>query len=370
MSPRRFPVTAFLICTLAALSQSSRGEDAGVGEEWVTPDETTHFRYFRVGEVPDDVMRNVASSLNREGPRVLGSLGVDADAYGDDLMFRESTRVVIWQLQTEFSQSFGSGEVPGGAAQFAGGYVSVLPERREIRLFNRGPATATTAVHEFVHVASLAINPQIAHRPTWLWEGVAQYLADERPDTTALSCLTQSRAPTMEQIEEFPQSLVYNWVSYLMVQFVAARGGNDAIIDMIKTNADFEAVLKLTEKQFYQGWLAYVRERYPLSDDLESMTAQELGRQLPDYTFDSLETRLSAYLAPDGSMLIGRDGQVTMRARWSIDPAGHVIREAADLPTSRSTWFELGEDRYRMAPAKDCRYQNYVRRSGNPEGLK
>ena len=118
--------------------------------------ETAHFRIY-ADAVPDAVLQDVATSLERELPRYQADLQVAANR-------PFSVRVV----QDE-SAWFAGVQSYFGRRIDTSGYVTGPEELRVLA----GSRVARNATHELAHCVSLYANPTIANNPRWLWESVA-----------------------------------------------------------------------------------------------------------------------------------------------------------------------------------------------------
>jgi hypothetical protein len=139
------------------------------------------------------------------------------------------------------------------------GYVTGPDQLRVLAV----PAVARNATHELTHCVSLYLNPTIANNPRWLWESVALYENGELVDPRTLDYLVAGRPPTLAELDADVTSSrrVYE-VGYTIGEFVVARGGQQALVGLIRANGDTGAVLGLSATAFVDDWLAFVRQRY------------------------------------------------------------------------------------------------------------
>jgi len=349
---------------------STPPERTDVGSEWHPPTAIEDFRFIRVGEVADATMREVASALVDGAPRVLETLGISRQTHGSDAMFTKPVDVFLWHNQSEFAEAFvgSGGEAPGIPENFADGYVRHPPEFREIHVFDRGEDSGRIVLHEYAHVVTLAIQPNLPHKPSWLWEGAAQYLADKPPEPKNLGCLTNENAPSMLEIHDFPGALVYNDVAYYMVEFIVQKHGFDKLLELIYENGNTERVLGVSEDEMHRSWVEWMRASYELSD-LTPLTSEELKDQMTNNTFDQLEHNLSTYQRADGVMIVGTKDAIGRAGQWGIEANGKVFVEMPGSTRRHSTWYRLDENRYNMLPQDSCKFYEYRRRLGNEEGF-
>lgn len=135
---------------------------------------------------------------------------------------------------------------------------------QEIRLLLHTKSTAQReAVHEFVHAASLMVNPSFGNNPRWLWEAVAQYVAGERVDPKISPVFADGTCPTLKTLNSaFDRGGSIYVSGYLLGDFIATSWGASALPQLIRLNGDTKAVLGLDDTQFETAWCEYVQSRY------------------------------------------------------------------------------------------------------------
>ena len=146
-----------------------------------------------------------------------------------------------------------------GVRYQATGYITGPSELRLLATAQLGQ----NAVHEFVHAASLAVNPSFANNPRWLWETVALYENGERNDPRQLDYLRRGAFPTLQQLNADPNAAtqIYD-VGFLLGEFVVAGWGHGALVSLIRANGDVGGVLGVSVSDFEAAWRAYVVTRY------------------------------------------------------------------------------------------------------------
>lgn len=208
--------------------------------------QTDHFRIV-AGTTPETSLRAAASRLEAEYARILSELSVTS---------MPVVTVRIWQDETtyfnELTRYFG---VRYGAA----GYIT---GPTELRLLNNANLNVNV-VHEFVHAASMVVNPQIANNPRWFWETVALYENGELVDPRRVDFLVRGAFPTLQQMNVDPNggTQIYQ-VGYVLGEFIVGTWGRPAFLRLIQTNADLPAVLGVSTAEFESAWQSYVRQRY------------------------------------------------------------------------------------------------------------
>lgn len=208
--------------------------------------ETSHFRVF-AGTTPEASVRAAADRLEQEYGRISSTLNLS----GLPVM-----AVRIWQDETTY---FNELVRYFGVRYQAAGYIAGATELRVLAV----PQLATNVVHEFVHAATLAVNPAFANNPRWFWETVALYENGERVDPRSLDYLVRGAFPTLQQLNVDPNAgrQIYE-LGYVLGEFIVTRWGRAAYLDLIRTNANLSSVLGVSASEFEAAWQAFVRQRY------------------------------------------------------------------------------------------------------------
>jgi hypothetical protein len=208
--------------------------------------ETAHFR-IHAGAVPDGVLQDVATALERELPRYQADLEVAA------------TRTFTVRVVQDQAAWFGEVQSYFGRRIETSGYVTGPDELRVLS----GSSVARNATHELAHCVSLYTNPSIANNPRWLWESLALYENGERVDPRTLPYMVAGAPPTLAELDaDVAASRRVYEVGYTIGEFVVARGGQAVLVRLVRANGDTAAVLGLTPQAFVDEWYAFVRERY------------------------------------------------------------------------------------------------------------
>ena len=208
--------------------------------------QTAHFRVL-AGTTPESALRAAADRLEAEYPRILQDLGLSTVPV---------VTVRIWQDEAtyfnELTRYF-------GVRYQAAGYIT---GPTELRLLNT-PQLPVNVVHEFVHAASLAVNPRFGNNPRWFWETVALYENGEFVNPASLDYIVRGVFPTLQQLNVDPNggTQIYQ-LGYVFGDFIVLRWGRAAFLRLIETNADLPAALGVSTAEFEAAWQSYVRQRY------------------------------------------------------------------------------------------------------------
>lgn len=112
-----------------------------------------------------------------------------------------------------------------------------------------------SALHEYVHCCTMVIG---ANPPMWLREGIALYL-------------TNGKDFYQDKYEDFiANGLPYEYIlnstgrytyTYSMVEYIAETYGNDKLLELIKSDGDYEKALGLTIEEFENGWIKFLKDK-------------------------------------------------------------------------------------------------------------
>jgi hypothetical protein len=239
----------FTAALLAAMMIGCGGDrptmPTAIGETLEPRLHTEHFRIL-AGATPASELRAAADRLELEYARIVTGLGVDR--------LPEIT-VRVWQDPAAYfdvlTRHF-------GVRYEASGYITGPTELRMLA----GPRLATTAVHEFVHAATLSLNPSFANNPRWLWETVALYENGEFVDPRTLPYLAGGAFPTLQQLNVDPNAgrQIYE-LGYLLGEYIISTYGRPGYLQLILSNGDL-SVLGVSQSEFESGWRSFVRRRY------------------------------------------------------------------------------------------------------------
>lgn len=214
---------------------------------------TAHFEVL-AERAPADLLDVVSAQLEANYARVTSDLQVQ------DLA---TTSVWVWQDSDSFYADMGTrGPVYYGAT----GYV---PNRRTVSILAtpaaRPTEVARSAVHEFAHIVSMAVNASIANNPRWLWETVAQYESGSFVDPTTIDYMRTGRYPSIADLDAAwnVSGEVYQ-VGYVLGEYLVARWGQDGLVRLIRLNGDVPAALGVGIGELESGWRGFLHEQYGL----------------------------------------------------------------------------------------------------------
>ncbi|MGE5374473.1 MAG: hypothetical protein ACM3XO_05395 [Bacteroidota bacterium] len=119
----------------------------------------------------------------------------------------------------------------------------------------------SVAVHEFVHLALDEVNDEL---PIWLDEGTAVYLAPHRRYTRVCEqAFPFELVPSFRQLEEDYEDIqAADLFAYTAVDFIVSRYGMETLNSLLHTPQDLEQILGLSQEEFEESWLRFMRTHY------------------------------------------------------------------------------------------------------------
>lgn len=221
----------------------------GVGSK-ASAQTKTAFEFTLHNDLLENDVAHLQAALSENRPIVLAALGLEE---------MPLVIVQVWRDETAYQDAME--QTLGMRAPGSRGYVT---GDREIRLlFHRRLSAQREAVHEFVHAATLNLNPEFGNNPRWLWEAAAQYLAGEFIDPRTTEQFSGDQCPSLETLNSpFDRGGSIYRSGYLLGEFISSQWGAESLPALIIANGDVEAVLKITESEFQIQWCGFVQNKY------------------------------------------------------------------------------------------------------------
>lgn len=108
-------------------------------------------------------------------------------------------------------------------------------------------------VHEYVHVLSYRINPEI---DKWLKEGLAVYLSGQKPQKGLLSTISSSDFSNINGLR-FADIGGYQ-LSYYLVEYITINYGFNKVIELVITGSDYNKVFNKDKRVIFNEWMKYL----------------------------------------------------------------------------------------------------------------
>ncbi|MFO1368448.1 MAG: hypothetical protein U1F46_05580 [Marinagarivorans sp.] len=242
-------IGAVLLISALAIITFMRGETCGDCYEV----DKGEFRYLIYNDLPKSIVSNIHEALKDKKAELLNEF---------NLSTMETVTVRIWGDQeaylSEQERALGK-RYPG-----SGGYVTLKNGSKpgELRLFGGDKNISNTALHEFVHLVTLELNPSFANNPRWLWESIAIYKSEQHWKYAKKPGLTRNRFEYMSQSLMMGDTGSIYEIGYTIGEFIENSWGNEAFSLLIKSNGDFISVTKKPIDQIFLEWKEFVIKKY------------------------------------------------------------------------------------------------------------
>lgn len=208
------------------------------------------FEFILHNDLSEAEIAHLRAALNESRPTVLSALGLEE---------MPLVTVQIWRNEMAYQDAME--QTLGMRAPGSRGYVTGDSEIR--LLFHRQLSAQREAVHEFVHAATLNLNPEFGNNPRWLWEAAAQYLAGEFVDPRTTEQFSGNQCPSLETLNSpFDRGGAIYRSGYLLGEFISSEWGGDSLPALIISNGDIEAVLHVSDSEFQSRWCRFVQDKY------------------------------------------------------------------------------------------------------------
>jgi hypothetical protein len=240
---------SILLCGPLALLVVTCGDDAAVSQPGTSDIypiiiTTDAFQYILHDGVKREQAAQIGDSLMANYERIMRHLRVSS---------MPQVAISIWSR--EHSDDFYA-EMKNRIGQVYPGATGYTPGNKEMCLL-WDPSMAKGSVHEYAHLVSIALKPNIGNNPRWLWEAVAQYESRsfDHPSTWTPA---QRVFPGFAELNQYNSALPYRW-GYFLCSCIIERWGDDAYINLIKSNGNTQSALGITEDEFGRIAEAYVK---------------------------------------------------------------------------------------------------------------
>jgi len=132
------------------------------------------------------------------------------------------------------------------------------------------------AIHEFAHTVTLKLlldhDPQpfnskkfdkkFSTFPTWLWEGISVYEAQQFVDPKTLPYLNNGQYPTITELNNRIKGGKIYSCGYTIIDYILFKYGQENLIKLIENYGDIKTILNVTEEQFSNEWYEFVKTKY------------------------------------------------------------------------------------------------------------
>ncbi len=117
-------------------------------------------------------------------------------------------------------------------------------------------------VHEFAHCVMLHLDGQAGNNPTWLWEAVAIYEAQDFVPPIDVPCLASHNFPTLTQLNERGGSCDIYKVGYTLTEYIVEGWGTAGLRALITAHGDPRETLGISVEELQSNWWRFLENRY------------------------------------------------------------------------------------------------------------
>ena len=132
------------------------------------------------------------------------------------------------------------------------------------------------AVHEFTHavvlkllldqevtpVDSKVFDKKFAAFPTWLWEAISVYEAQQFVNPKTLPYLNNGTYPSIAELNNRVKGGKIYTCGYTIIEYIQSKYGEEKFIELIKNYGNLEKILSITDDQFCKEWYEFIKEKY------------------------------------------------------------------------------------------------------------
>jgi hypothetical protein len=239
----------FVFTILMPLGNSCSNSPSETDPQNIEPVQSDHLTFELYDGLSHSITYPVCERMNQDYDRILNHL---------DVKSMPRVKVEIWNDETHFQNDM----YKDIGMNYPGTYGYVY-SKTCIRLLNRGDLAQNT-IHEFSHLVSLYVNSNFANNPRWFWEAVAIYEAGEFIHPKNISYLAAGNFPSIEELNSDFNSgnrKIYE-IGYILSEYILENWDRARFIQMIKQNANLQAVLNVTTDEFESGWKSFVNGKY------------------------------------------------------------------------------------------------------------
>ena len=132
------------------------------------------------------------------------------------------------------------------------------------------------AVHEFAHAVTLKLlidneaqpinskdfDKKFSTFPTWLWEAISVYEAEQFVDPKTLPYLSNGQYPSIAELNNRLKGGKIYSCGYTIIEYILSKYGQDRFINLIKNYGDLKSTFNLSDSQFCKEWYEFVKDKY------------------------------------------------------------------------------------------------------------
>lgn len=132
------------------------------------------------------------------------------------------------------------------------------------------------AVHEFAHTVTLKLlidhelqpldsknfDKKFSTFPTWLWEAISVYEAQQFVEPKTLIYLNNGNHPDIAELNNRIKGGKIYTCGYIIIEYILFKYGQENLIKLIENYGNLQAVFNVTNDQFCNEWYEFVKGKY------------------------------------------------------------------------------------------------------------
>jgi hypothetical protein len=218
---------------------------------------TKHFTFIFSRSIDSQKIINISKSLEDSYLRIARNLktipskGIETNIYADR-----------WNYITATKHFGASGNIEGPSKIHF--IESSLEESKKI------------AVHEFTHTVVLNLlisreaqplnsktfDQKFSSFPTWLWEAISVYEAEQFIDPKNLEDLRNGKYPSIKELNTRSKGQKIYTYGYTLIEFILDKYKGAKLIELVQNYGDLKKTFGITDEQFSKDWYDFVRDKY------------------------------------------------------------------------------------------------------------
>ena len=122
-------------------------------------------------------------------------------------------------------------------------------------------------VHEFMHCVHIHLVKNNLGKARnndgrWLWESLACYEGNQFVDPESIDYVVNNNFPSLENLNSGDQQEKIYQVGFVIIEFIKSEWGMQGLIRLVKSNADVKETFRITEEEFKNRLVNYVKVNY------------------------------------------------------------------------------------------------------------
>lgn len=132
------------------------------------------------------------------------------------------------------------------------------------------------AVHEFAHTVTLKLlldneqkpinsnefDKKFQLFPTWLWEGISVYEAQQFVDPKTLPYFNKGQYPSIEELNSRLKGGKIYSCGFTIIEYIISKYGHENYIQLIKNYGDLRTTFNISDEQFCKEWYEFIKTKY------------------------------------------------------------------------------------------------------------